>query len=290
MGAIRRGVHEGFRRGSRRGSRRRWAGVHGWAAAFRLVTAYLGIGGLMRADGGQKRAEGFTEGRSWTPREPLVNPSATPGEPLKPLKEKKDPFMCAYTRCARTRPPLSTSGVHGVDDDGVPGVGEVAEEEGKGVSSPVGTRTPFVPRRQARSRLLAEARPAGRWWDGAMTDEARTALMIALWLVSLALAFASGWVWRSGRLAEAERARPTSIADDRSPHYQPPTVLRVPDVGEVRHVSGPPEGVLLVPDDPPTPWRPKRQTTTIPVRGSDWESELDWERRQGAAQARATSS
>ena len=97
-----------------------------------------------------------------------------------------------------------------------------------------------------------------------MTDEARTALMIALWFVSLALAFTSGWVWRNGRLAEEGEPgvdRPFGI--DRGEGFVPPLM---------RLDAFPPE----------ESWRPKRQRTTIPVRGSEWRSTADIE-REGAA-------
>ena len=116
-----------------------------------------------------------------------------------------------------------------------------------------------------------------------MSDDARILVVIGLWWVTLALAFAAGWVWRNGRLAREPRGRGSSVG-----RASAPTVLRVPDVGEIRHVSGPPEGVLLIPDDPPTPWRPKRQSTTIPVRGSEWYTAADVERLEpGRARVRA---
>ena len=111
-----------------------------------------------------------------------------------------------------------------------------------------------------------------------MTDETRTALLILAWLATIALAFVAGRIWRE---------RPASVPPV-PPEFRP-VVIRVPRsaIRDVELVSGGgPDGALVLPKDD-EPWRPKRESTTIPVRGSDWESELDWERRQGAAQARA---
>lgn len=74
-----------------------------------------------KADQGPLRrrmeAQGFTSGLSCTPREPLVNPSNTPGEPLKPLKEKYDPFMRALALSRRHNPSFRSQGFTGFTAD-----------------------------------------------------------------------------------------------------------------------------------------------------------------------------
>lgn len=108
---------EGFRRGSRRGSRARAVGVHGDWAGFRIDKLVLSSVVREGPIGRRKRAQGFTNGGSWTPREPLVNPSNTPGEPLKPLKEKKDPFMRPPVCARRHNPLLRSEGFTGFTAD-----------------------------------------------------------------------------------------------------------------------------------------------------------------------------